>query len=194
MHNILKIEDAVQGYVSITVSEPEGNKKYTVRVSAYEELGMPCRGTELDGEAMDLLFRADEYYRAKRAALSILSYGDNNERTLHTKLRARSISGGVAAEVVREMVSLGYIDEVRQLRRLITEDANRKLLGPRKIIPRLMAKGYSLSDVKKEFTALTDSGEIDIDKNKELLLSKYLGESRDPEETKKLLYKYGYDF
>lgn len=194
MHNILKIEDAVQGYVSITVSEPEGNKKYTVRVSAYEELGMPCRGTELDGEAMDLLFRADEYYRAKRAALSILSYGDNNERTLHTKLRARSISDGVAAEVVREMVSLGYIDELRQLRRLITEDANRKLLGPRKIIPRLMAKGYSLSDVKKEFTALTDSGEIDIDKNKELLLSKYLGESRDPEETKKLLYKYGYDF
>ena len=92
------------------------------------------------------------------------------------------------------MVSLGYIDEARQLRRLITEDANRKLLGPRKIIPRLMAKGYSLSDVKKEFTALTDSGEIDIDKNKELLLSKYLGESRDPEETKKLLYKYGYDF
>ena len=194
MHNILKIEDAVQGYVSITVSEPEGNKKYTVRVSAYEELGMPCRGTELDGEAMDLLFRADEYYRAKRAALSILSYGDNHERTLHTKLRARSISDSVAAEVVREMVSLGYIDEARQLRRLITEDANRKLLGPRKIIPRLMAKGYSLSDVKKEFTALTDSGEIDIDKNKELLLSKYLGESRDPEETKKLLYKYGYDF
>ena len=194
MHNILKIEDAVQGYVSITVSLPEGNRKYTVRVSAYEEIGMPCRGTELDSEAMELLSRADEYYRAKRAALSILSYGDNNERTLHTKLRARSISDEVAAEVVREMVSLGYIDESRQLRRLITEDANRKLLGPRKIIPRLMAKGYSLSDVKAEFLLLTDSGEIDIDKNKELLLEKYLGDDRDPERMKKLLYKYGYDF
>lgn len=194
MHNILKIEDAVQGYVSITVSEPEGNKKYTVRVSVYEQLGMPCRGRELDCEAMDLLSRADEYYRAKRAALSILSYGDNNERTLHTKLRARSISDEVASEVVREMVSLGYIDESRQLRRLICEDANRKLLGPRKIIPRLIAKGYSLSDVKTEFISLTDSGKIDIDKNKEILLEKYLGDERDAEQMKKLLYKYGYDF
>lgn len=194
MYNILKIESAVQGYIRLTVSDPSGNRSYIVRNSVYEELGMPCRGAELEDEALGILEAADEYYRAKRAALSILSFGDNNKRTLHTKLRARSISDEVATEVVEEMISLGYIDETRQLHRLIAEDAGRKLLGPRKIVPRLMAKGYSLADIKEAFISLSDSGEIDFDKNKELLLDKYLGSDRDSEQVKKLLYKYGYDF
>lgn len=194
MHRVLKIEDAVQGYISITVAQSDGNKCYTVRISVYNDIGMPGRGAELDDAAVDVLIQADEYYRAKRAALSILSYGDNNERTLHSKLRSRGISDEIATEVVHEMVSLGYIDESRQLERLISEAANRKLLGPRKIIPRLMAKGYSLADIKSTYISLCECGEIDMDKNKELLLEKYLGDARNTEETKKILYKYGYDF
>ena len=194
MQNILKIEDAVQGYIAITVSGDGEKKTYTVRTSVYNELGMPCRGEELTDDAVDALRAADEYYRAKRSALSILSYGDNNAKTLYTKLRARSISDETASEVVREMVSLGYINETRQLERLIVEDSNRKLLGPRKVIPRLLARGYALADIKAAFEALTSSGEIDMDRNKELLFEKYLGDNRDPEQSRKLLFKYGYDF
>ena len=192
MYKILKIEDAVQGYVCITVSEGGESRRYTVRCSVYEELGMPGKDCELDGGAIETLAIADEYYRAKRAALSILSYGDNNERTLHTKLRTRGISDEVATDVVHEMVSLGYIDELRQLERLITEAANRKLQGPRKIIPRLMAKGYRSADIKVAIFSLCESGEIDFEENKERLLEKHLGDSRDAEQVKKILYKNGY--
>ena len=83
---------------------------------------------------------------------------------------------------------------VVQLARLIEEDANRKLLGPKKIIPRLLSKGFSLVDIRAAFEELCDSGEIDIDRNRELLLDKYLGDMRDAEQVKKLLFKYGYDF
>ena len=194
MRSILKIEDAMQGYFAITVCEASGNRKYTVKATVYTDIGSPCRGDELSDEALEALKCADEYYRAKRAALSILSYGDNNEKTLHTKLRARSISDTMAAEVVREMVSLGYIDEQRQLSRLITEEANRKLLGPRKIVPKLISKGYSMSDIREALAGLVDTGEVDFDKNRELLLEKHLGLTEDSEEMRKLLFKYGYDF
>ena len=193
MCNILKIEDAVQGYVCITVSGDGENRRYTVRSSVYAELGMPHKGDVIDDDALYALTLADEYYRAKRAALSILSFGDNNEKTLHTKLRTRGISNEVATDVVHEMVSLGYVDELRQLERLITEAANRKLLGPGKIVPRLMSKGYRLSDIKSTLSALCQSGEIDLHENKERMLDKHLGDSRDVEQVKKLLYKYGYD-
>ena len=193
MYNISKIEDAVQGYVCITVSGEGECRRYTVRSSVYEELGMPHKGAVIDEDALYALTLADEYYRAKRAALSILSFGDNNERTLHTKLRTRGISDKVATDVVHEMVSLGYIDEARQLERLITEAANRKLHGPRKIVPHLMSKGYRLSDIKVTLFSLCESGEIDFEENKESVLNKHLGDSRDREQVKKLLYKYGYD-
>ena len=193
MYNILKIEDAVQGYICITVSADGENRRYTVRTSVYEEIGMPHKGVSIDEDAFYAITLGDEYYRAKRAALSILSYGDNNEKTLHTKLRTRGISDEVATDVVHEMVSLGYIDEHRQLERLITEEANRKLHGPRKIVPRLLSMGYRLADIKATLFSLCDSGEIDLAENEERLLNKYLGDSRDTEAVKKLLYKYGYD-
>ena len=193
MCNIIKIEDAVQGYICITVSIYGENRRYIVRISVYEEIGMPHKGDVIDEDALYALTLGDEYYRAKRAALSILSYGDNNEKTLHTKLRTRGISDEVATDVVHEMVSLGYIDEHRQLERLITEEANRKLHGPRKIVPRLLSKGYRSSDIRSVLYSLCDSGEIDLAENKERMLDKHLGDSRDTEEVKKLLYKYGYD-
>ena len=193
MYNISKIEDAVHGYICITVSVDGENRRYTVRTSVYEEIGMPHKGASIDENSLYALTLGDEYYRAKRASLSILSYGDNNEKTLHTKLRTRGISDEVAADVVREMVSLGYIDELRQLERLIIEAANRKLLGPRKIVPRLVSKGYRLADIKAVFASLCGSGEIDPNENKERLLDKNLGDARDTEQVKKLLYKYGYD-
>ena len=194
VYNILKIEDAVQGYIAITVCGASENRKYTVKASVYTNIGSPCRGEELSEEELEVLGCADEYYRAKRAALSILSYGDNNEKMLYTKLRARSISDKTANEVVSEMLALGYIDEQRQLARLISDEANRKLLGPRKITPKLISKGYSMSSIREALEGLVNLGEIDFGENRDRLLEKHLGDSLDEEEIKKLLFKYGYDF
>ncbi len=194
MYTIVKIQDAVQGYISITVLEGEENKQYTVRAVVYTKLGLPSRGDVLTEEQLACVRSADEYYRAKRAALSILSYGDNNARTLITKLRARSISEGVAEEVVGEMISLGYIDERRQLERLVLEYTNRKLLGPKKTVPRLLSKGYAFSDIKEAYESLSRAGEINIEENRERLLEKYLVGDKSPEAARRLLFKYGYDF
>lgn len=194
MYNILKLRDSVQGYISITVSEGGEGKTYTVRASVYEELGSPKKAAVLTEENMHTLRDADEYYRGKRAALSILSYGDNNAKTLLEKLRRRSISDQTGEKIIKEMISLGYIDERRQLERLILEDSNRKLLGPRKMMPRLLAKGYKSADIKEVYSNLTRTGEVNLGENKEKLLEKHIGTDRDDEEVKRILFKYGYDF
>ena len=181
-----------KGYMRLILTE--GEEKFDLHISehAYRSLGEPRIGDEI--EDTEALLFYDMQYRARLTALRILSYGDSSESGLVRKLLSRKISLDIARECAREMVSLGYINESRQLERLIVEDSNRKLLGPRKIVPRLLSRGYALADIKEAFEALTSSGEIDMNENKERLLEKYLGGDRDPEQVRRLLFKYGYDF
>ena len=73
MYNILKVQDSVKGYVSIAVLEDGKANTYTVCISVYEALGSPARSDSLSEDGMKTVREADEYYRGKRAALSILS-------------------------------------------------------------------------------------------------------------------------
>ena len=174
------------------ITEGEENAAYTVSSTLYSELGRPTRGSLLSEESMDEIRAADGYYKAKKKALSLLSYTDNNRRTLISKLRSKGVKGELAEDVAREMVSLGYIDECRQLERIILSEANVKLYGAGKIIPKLAAKGYSSTDIRRVMGELVDSGEVDFSKNAKLLLNKKMPDNATSDEKKKLLYKYGY--
>ena len=87
---------------------------------------------------------------------------------------------------------LGYINEQRQLERIILNEANRALFGPRKIISKLVLKGYATSKIKEVMRELSEKGELDFGENSRVLIEKKLGENPDSEDTAKLLYKYGY--
>lgn len=109
------------------------------------------------------------------------------------KLISRGIGSGVAAEVAREMVCRGYINEERQLDRLIITEASRNLSGPRKIRAKLLTKGFTGEDIDAAIDRLTDSGEIDFKRSAELLIEKKLTRGATSEEIKQLLYKNGYN-
>ena len=165
---------------------------YTVNAAAFGEIGAPSVGDELDGWQMSVIRYTDELIRAKKKALSILAYADNNRRTLAMKLSRSGFSRDIIDTVCSEMVERGYINERRQLERLVLDEANRKLRGPLRIIPALVSKGYSSSDVKEVISSLIQSGEIDFGSNARLLLEKKLSDPTDDEEAKKILYKNGY--
>ena len=171
----------------------EGEKlAFTVSEKLCFELSGFSAGEELDEYTLERIKREDEYYNAKKKALSLLAYTDNNELTLIRKLRARKISADVAEEIAREMVTLGYINEERQLERIILNEANVKKYGPRKIIQRLASKGYKMHKIKEVLSCLTSSREIDFAKNAQALIEKNLCENYTEEEQDKLLFKYGY--
>ena len=164
---------------------------YTVSQRVYAELGRPEVGRILTDGELEAIRYSDETCRAERKALSLLSYTDNNSRTLVQKLVRAGFKREIAEETAKDMVALGYIDERRQLERLIAAEAD-KLRGPGRIIPKLAAKGYATSDIKEVMHELCDRGEVDFSALAKQLLDKKLPEGAVPEERKKLLYKHGF--
>ena len=188
LRSIREIGD--KGLLSLAIGGEE-SANYTVCSRVYLEIGSPSVGDILTDEEIYRIREYDEYYRAKKKALAILAYADNNRRNLSMKLSKAGFGRDLTDRVVSEMVELGYIDERRQLERLITVEANGKLRGPLRVIPSLVNKGYSSSDVRAVMHTLVESGEVDFRKNAKILLDKKLP-TADPEEKKKFLYKNGY--
>ena len=90
------------------------------------------------------------------------------------------------------MVGRGYIDEHRQLKRLVEREACVNLLGRERIFAKLISKGYKSEDVSAVIDELISSGEIDFEASKKKLINKKLPENASGEEIRKLLYKYGH--
>ena len=164
---------------------------YTVNLETYENIGSLRQGDFIDEASLDSIKYTDEYIRAKKKALSLLAFADNNRRNLLMKLQRADFSREIAETVCEEMVSLGYINELRQLEIVILNEANGKLRGPMKIIASLSAKGYNSRDIREAMNNLTESGGVDFERNAQLLLEKKLT-SDDEDEKKKILYKNGY--
>ena len=176
-----------KGYLRVGISGENGEFSLTVSEREYSDAGALLSGDSFNEEAILALRTADERYRAKAKALRVLSYGDNSEGMLMRKLLCAGISRAVAHEVVCEMVSRGYINSRRQLEKLVLCEVNFKNAGPKKLIPKLVAKGYKKSEVEEVISELEARGEIDFDAARERLL-----QGVGDDEVKKILYKNGY--
>lgn len=179
------------GYMLLYVATDVGVEKLTVTGRAYRDAGSPTVGEEIEAVISDIRL-SDEYYRAERKALSLLAYADNNKKNLMAKLQRAGFSRDVSSDTVEEMVRLGYVKEDEQLKRLILNEANVKLSGRYKLLPKLLAKGYSKGLVDRILDELVDLGEVDFELNRRKLLATKLGDDRSPEVVAALLYKYGY--
>ena len=184
-------ESKTKGYLVIGVREGEDKTPLTVNGAAYAEVGAPSLGEELDPDTLEALTKENQRFLALKKALYLLSFSDNSERNLRYKLMRAGYPGDVVDFAVSEVLRLGYINEARQLERLILTEANSRLFGPMKIISRLVGKGYSASAIREAMESLRDSGEVDFDTNRARLLEK-LPDGYTDEDMYKLLYKYGY--
>ena len=178
-----------KGYLTIRLTDGEENIDFTVSERDYADAGSPCVADSLTRDALSALKLADMRYRARLKASRVLAYGDNSERMLVVKLVRAGISKEIAEETAREMVMRGYVNNVRQLERLIVNEVAR-LSGPRKFIPKLIAKGYSRSDIDIALDELIARGEIDLGSAREALIKKYGAPSC--EERCAILYKHGF--
>ena len=184
-------ESKTKGYLVIGVKDGEEKIPLTVNAAAYAEVGSYAVGDEISSEALDALAKENQRFLALRKALYLLSFSDNSERNLRYKLMRAGYPCDVVDFAVSEVLRLGYINEARQLERLIVNEANSRLFGPMKIVSRLVGKGYSTSAIREAMESLRDSGEVDFDLNRARLLEK-LPDGYTDEDMYKLLYKYGY--
>ena len=177
-------------YIVLELSGAE--KPLMIRRELYAELGEPSVGYELSPYEYSQIVLDDEYYRATVKALNILSFGDNSKRKLYEKLRRTGFTRDICERVVSDMTSLGYIDEQRQLLRLVESLANVSLLGPHKITQKLMGRGYSPGDIKSAVLALTLTNEVDFEGNFVRLTERLFTADATDEDIIKIKYKYGY--
>lgn len=178
---------ARQGYTTLGVSVDGETKKYTVPDRAVATL---FRGYELDPLEYEEIVRLDEERRAQDKAASLLSASDKSRSTLRMRLSSLGFSRESAEGAVEECVRLGYLNEERQLRRLISREALVSLRGPKYIVRKLASKGYAISDIRRIISELTESGEIDFSDSFARLAEKR--GATDPESLRALAYKYGY--
>lgn len=83
---------------------------------------------------------------ARRAAFSILSCGENNKKSLITKLQSKGFSYELCKNMAIYMEHRGYIDEKKQIG-LLCDGYIKKKYGKIKIINELVTKGYQRDDV-----------------------------------------------
>ena len=174
------------------IIEEGESRRYTVSGEVYTSVGSPTARSELSERELSVIRYADELYRAEKKALSLLSFADSSARTLKMKLQRAGFGREIAEEITEKMLSLGYINESRQLERLVLTEANERLRGPLKLIPHLVSKGYPAADVRRAVAALVDEGEVDFAQNSKRLIEKKLPDGATDEERKKLLYRNGY--
>lgn len=180
-----------KGYLSVGVRSEGGVSALVVSERDFMKMGPLSLGDEIDDGVYSRLLSLDEKFRSKKKAFSVLSYGDNSKRRLLYKLTSSGIDKACAESTVSEMEALGYLNESRQIEREVLRCAER-LWGPRKIMSRLISKGYNAADVRSVIGGLISRGELDFDSSRTLLCERAEADGLDSEQTKKLLYKYGY--
>ncbi|MBP3605604.1 MAG: RecX family transcriptional regulator [Clostridia bacterium] len=179
-----------KGAFVLGLSDPE--ERYTVGQALYHEIGEVRGGDALSEDTVACIRREDECRRARKAALSLLSYADNSRRRLLEKLLRKGISFAVAQKTVEDMVSEGLLLESRQLEYAVLSLAEHRLFGPYRILRDLSAKGYKSEDIRSALHMAMQRGDVDFSKNAALLIAKKLGDAPSSEEKRKLLFTYGY--
>ncbi len=130
---------------------------------------------------------------ARRHAFSILSYGENNKKSLIQKLQQKGFNYEVCQNIALYMEHRGYIDEKKQIG-LLCDTYLHKKFGKLKIKNELIAKGYLREDVDEYVTR--NLADVNFAENCAYIIEhKYMPLPKNPQELAKMmgaLMRYGY--
>ncbi len=169
----------------------EDGVKNTLVVSADDFLASGVGKGSVTEECKSLLLDAAKRYAARRAAIRIITAGQCSKKRLYEKLRVRGFSHECAKNASDFVAAQGYIDEDWQIESYLGDLVEKRYIGRRKLIPMLLAKGYSPSAVAR----VIDEKYTDEDfllYRKKFLEKTFKGKTPTAEEIKKALYKQGY--
>ena len=164
----------------------------TVLVEDMEQLPPLCAGDEIGKEVWQTLLWCDGRAIALQKALECLSRTDLSRRALYARLRAKGTTDENARFAVEQVVSLGYLREGEQLRRLCLKLAQAGK-GPRTVISRAAAAGYPLSAAEKMSAELEAAGEIDFAAAARELAARFAAQGLTGQEIARKLYAAGFD-
>lgn len=174
--------------------KPHRQKPQTLTVLAEDMGQLPplCAGDEIGEEAWQTLLWCDGRATALQKALECLSRTDVSRRALYARLRAKGTADENARFAVAQVVSLGYLREGEQLRRLCRKLAQAGK-GPRTITARAAAAGYPLSAAEQTLAKLEAADEVDFAATARELAARFAAQGLTEQEIARKLYAAGFD-
>ncbi len=139
--------------MKVTEILPQKNNKHRVSVFVDNEYAFSLDetdavklkvkvGTELSEADIKRLTMEGNFTKARDYAFSVLSHKMLTEKQLIDRLTEKGYDKAVSSEVVRELCSLGYIND-EEYARLFLEHCKAKLWGKKKISYEMKQKGLS---------------------------------------------------
>ena len=193
-YKVEKIRKSPQGYTFFITSALGTNFEMLMSEDQYERFDIR-EGDLLDDEHFLKIREEMLFDNARRQAFTILSYGENNKKSLVQKLRSRGFQQELCENVAIYMEHRGYIDEPKQMG-LLLDTYLKKKFGRVKIKNELIAKGYR-RDAVDEFTKKAFET-IDFPENCAYIIEhKYNPLPQDPDGKSKMvksLMYFGYTF
>lgn len=149
--------------VRISSGENSEERRLTVASEMLFKIGNIGAGSlpyPLTAEQFDTLEYDAGLWEAVKKGLDILSYGDNTESALTSKLRVRGFDRYIAEDAAQYLSEHGYIDERRILERAVEQLGSVKLYGRSRIKSELYKKGISrdvIDEYLEEYLDLVDT-------------------------------------
>ena len=194
-YTVEKIKKNAQGYTFHILSSMGTKFEMLLSNEQYERFDID-EGEIIDDEHFLKIREEMLFDNARRHAFAILSCGDNNKKTLVTKLMQRGYARELCENVAIYMEHRGYIDEKKQIG-LLCDGYLKKKYGKLKIINELVTKGYQREDVT-EYVQNELKG-VDFAENCAYIIeNKFLPlpavSSEDFKKMMGALMRYGYSF
>jgi regulatory protein len=138
--------------LKITAIEPQKHHAERVNVHVDGEFrlalaleiayGVPLRvGDEVSEAQLEELARRDQLWKAKEAALNLLSFRPRPAAELRRRLKEKEYPAEVADEVVEGLVSAGLVDDAGFAGMFVRDRVRLKPKGRRRLVQELRAKG-----------------------------------------------------
>lgn len=191
-YNVEKIKKSSQGRTFYIASSRNTRFEMLVSEEQYERFDID-EGDVIDDEYFLKIREEMLFDNARRHAFAILSSGENNKRSLVSKLHKKGFAYDLCDKIALYMENRGYINEKKQIG-LLCDTFLKKKFGKIKIINELVTRGYKREEVS-EF-AKTELENVDFAGNCAYIIEhKYVPFPSDKEELRKMmgaLMRYGY--
>ena len=191
-YTVEKIKKSTQGH-TLYISSSMGTKfEMLLSNDQYERFDIDA-GDVIDDKHFLKIREEMLFDNARRAAFSILSCGENNKKTLVTKLQARGYSYELCKNIAIYMEHRGYIDEKKQIK-LLCQNYLKKKYGKLKIINELVSHGYQREDVQEFVKKNLDK--VDFAENCAYIIENKFMPLKTQDDVKKMmgtLLRYGYN-
>lgn len=160
------------------ISAIEPQRLHTERVNVHVDgafrLGLSAElvlaerlrvGDEIDDARLAELEARDQTWKARDAALSLLSYRARSAAELRRRLKRKGFDETVADETVGRLDELGMVDDAAFAESFVRDRVRLKPRGPRRLVGELRAKGVDADTARvaiAEVMAREEATEVDL--------------------------------